>query len=627
MRSSTTATHRQHRGHRSSVKAAPLLACFSVLTCARAAAQTPLRLPEGNTLEGAWQAKAFPQPGTGRRVADCAEFGVGDDPDKGRCLVVGPWTSGRWSARAEYTTAFGPEPLEVRGWYRTEGLSLCAAAVPWFYYDAKGKRIGDSAAALGSSTVWEAFSVRIDTFPRGTAGVRIGFGLRHHTEGRLWLSGLVVRPADGRHPLAQKMGEPEITRPTPPPGQQGTGFFRTESFDGTWWLLDPTGQPFYSLATDGGNLAFPSRPAPGADAFVRQLRAWGFNSLAGWTNPRCWGPYNLKCVQEGQPPIPYWAVLNFHAIRGADYDMLTDRRGDKKEGEHGFPDPFDPRFREAARRWAREREQYVHRQPSFVGWFVDNEMSFEDLYRYVWSQHCAKALLRLLENRHPTIDALNERWGTGYESFDALAADKPEPQKRSGPVFEDFLAFERVLVKQYNDTVIAAVREVDHEHLVCSNRHMLSALPDWLRTIDLAAAYDVVAVNMYPSNRSPGADRQGIELLRMVHERTGRPLIIGEWSIPALDSGLYERKKAGLDWSWKQVVPTQTMRASQAAHVTAGYYNLPFVVGAHCFTWRDFDSAKREANRGLVRSDGTPYEELTTALTNIHRRIAAHGAQ
>ena len=244
--------------------------------------------------------------------------------------------------------------------------------------------------------------------------------------------------------------------------------------------------------------------------------------------------------------------------------------------------------------------------------------------RYTWSRHCAAALLRFLKAKHSSIHALNALWGTDYETFAALAADKPEPQTRSGPVFTDFVAFERVLVKQYNDTVIAAVREVDREHLVCSNRHMLGALPDWLRTIDLAAAYDIVAVNVYPSNRVPGPDPQGLELLKLIHQRTGRPLVIGEWSIPALDSGLYEKKKAPLDWSWRQVVPTQSIRASQAANVTASYYNLPFVVGAHWFTWRDFDSAQREANRGLVRSDGTPYEELTTALTNAHREIASH---
>ena len=46
--------------------------------------------------------------------------------------------------------------------------------------------------------------------------------------------------------------------------------------------------------------------------------------------------------------------------------------------------------------------------------------------------------------------------------------------------------------------------------------------------------------------------------------------------------------------------------------------DLHFVAGAHWFTWKDFDSAKRRANRGLVRSDGEPWRELTDALTKVH---------
>jgi hypothetical protein len=115
-----------------------------------------------------------------------------------------------------------------------------------------------------------------------------------------------------------------------------------------------------------------------------------------------------------------------------------------------------------------------------------------------------------------------------------------------------------------------------------------------------------------------------LAVLREVARRSGRPVIIGEWSVPALDSGLYEQKKAVLDWSFPQVVPTQAIRARQAAHVTAGYFNEPYVVGAHWFIYRDFDSAKREANRGLVRADGRIWEELVRELATVHRNVDLH---
>lgn len=106
----------------------------------------------------------------------------------------------------------------------------------------------------------------------------------------------------------------------------------------------------------------------------------------------------------------------------------------------------------------------------------------------------------------------------------------------------------------------------------------------------------------------------------MVHQRTGKPIIIGEWSIPAVDSGLYDNP-AKLDWSWSAVVATQEERARQAGRVTIDFYNLPFVVGAHWFTWRDFDSPKRRANRGLFKADDQPWTDLLHRLSAAHRAI------
>jgi hypothetical protein len=101
-------------------------------------------------------------------------------------------------------------------------------------------------------------------------------------------------------------------------------------------------------------------------------------------------------------------------------------------------------------------------------------------------------------------------------------------------------------------------------------------------------------------------------------------VIIGQWSVPALDSGLYQQEKAALDWSFPQAVPTQAIRARQAARVSADFFNEPYLVGAHWFICGDFDSPEREANRGLVPSDGQPWDELVRELRAVHRDIQDH---
>jgi hypothetical protein len=310
---------------------------------------------------------------------------------------------------------------------------------------------------------------------------------------------------------------------------------------------------------------------------------------------------------------------------GEDFDVLADARGRRKDGNHAFPDPFDPRFAKRYRERVRERLELVGDGSYVAGWFVDNEMNFSELWRYVWSPHCARALVAAAKKKYGTVGALNERWGTSFADFDEVRRAKPTPPVARGPVYEDLAAFERVLVKRFVDVTLEAIRSQDPGRLVISNRYMMSGIGDWMRTIALAGAYDIVAVNIYPANNGPGLDDNELQMLRLVHERTGRPLIIGEWSVPSLEGGLYDGTGgAPLDWSFPQVVPTQAARAAQAAHLARAFYELPFVVGASWFTWHDFDSAQRRANRGLFRSDLTPWPELTRELTKAHAHIDAH---
>jgi hypothetical protein len=583
----------------------------------------PLPLPQGGKITAPWQ-PMLSLTGTNAKPEEAAGFRVADDPKVGRALVVGPWLAGSWYARVQYKKPYPPADMEIHGVCRTVDLLPYAAAVRADFYDTRGKRLSRIGYPLLPAEEWTPFAVRIDKFPVKTARMELSFGLAQHTQGEVWFAQLEVRPA-GPHPLVD-LPAPKLTRPLPPRQSKGTGFWRVQKCGETWWLIDPEGRPGYSLAT-----APPNPPATReegmavADKYIAQLRDWGFNGLAGWHSLRLYSYYNREVKKQGRPTMPQFAVLNYHdCFKYGEYDVLTDRRGREKRGEHGFPDPFDPRFEAAARKRAEDWASLVRDDPNFVAWFVDNEIGFNDLHRYVWSPHCGRALVAFLRELYPDIAALNDSWGTAFRGYDALAAARPEPQLDRGPTYEDFIAFERRLYKQYVEVTLRVTREADPNHLIASNRHNLGGLAHWLPNIDLCAAYDLVAVNLYPSNQVPGVGPCGLAVLREVARRSGRPVIIGEWSVPALDSGLYEQKKAVLDWSFPQVVPTQAIRARQAAHVTAGYFNEPYIVGAHWFIYRDFDSAKREANRGLVRADGRIWEELVRELATVHRNVHLH---
>ena len=50
-----------------------------------------------------------------------------------------------------------------------------------------------------------------------------------------------------------------------------------------------------------------------ADRYLTQVRGWGFNGVAGWSSTRTWARYNEAMREQGQPTIPYFRVINFHA--------------------------------------------------------------------------------------------------------------------------------------------------------------------------------------------------------------------------------------------------------------------------------------------------------------------------
>ena len=188
-------------------------------------------------------------------------------------------------------------------------------------------------------------------------------------------------------------------------------------------------------------------------------------------------------------------------------------------------------------------------------------------------------------------------------------------------MFEDFWAFRSETIRQWVAVSIRAIGREDPHRPIFSNRFARGAEADWLDLIELFAPYNGIATNLYPANRVPGLSPDERACLTILHERTGKPVLVTEWSIPALDSRLYDADRK-LDWSFAKAVGTQVERAHQAAKVQIDLANLPFVIGSHWFIWRDIDRQDRRSNRGLTQANGEPWQQLQNALQTANERIA-----
>jgi len=566
----------------------------------------------------AWK-QSLPQDSAGR-PDHRLEFTWGEDPMRGEYLEIGPWYTGRGNecARFDHIVPLDATEGQVRGWYRTVGLYPYTAEVS-ILFQVPGKRPPRQTFSLGPSDKWSPFALPIRRAPAGARAVVIGVGLRRPTDGQVQFAGLSISTTPFRVEFPEEPGL--VTRPEPPSPLRAHESYRIVNSGDAWWLVSPEGRPFYSTGTDGPRIPASSsegerRISEDGAAYLLIMRSLGFNSLAGWTDLQTWGPINEVEMRAGRPPLAAFLSLQTGSMRG-EFDRLSTRPG------HPFPDPFDPRWEAAVRTAVRRRVALVRNSPWFVGFFADNEIDHTDLHRHVYTPHCSAALQRFLERRYGEISRLNDAWGTEFASFDDLIAQKPDPVLRYGAMYDDFRLFKREIVRRYVDTVLRVIRAEAPGRLVFSSRFMLGDVTEWMDVLDLYRPFDAIGVNMYPANLNAGLNRNEQAVLELVPQKNGRPILIPEWSVPALDSGLYNNPDK-LDWSYQETVDTQQERARQTAKLMIDFYNLPYVIGAHWFIWKDFDSEKRQANRGLFKASGEPWVELQKAIAKTNRLIAAH---
>ncbi|MBV8462658.1 MAG: hypothetical protein JO368_05145, partial [Acidimicrobiales bacterium] len=139
-----------------------------------------------------------------------------------------------------------------------------------------------------------------------------------------------------------------------------TGYFRTAQADGRWWLVTPTGEPFYADGVDHVSASgdvdkvtgtcpycqtiandYPSTAAWGTAALAR-LRSWGFNNLGAFSDNNTLGTQ-----------MPFTIQLSMG---------------------RNSPDWFSPDFVTAANQdAASEIPQYVD-NPNLIGYFTDAEL-------------------------------------------------------------------------------------------------------------------------------------------------------------------------------------------------------------------------------------------------------------
>ena len=386
---------------------------------------------------------------------------------------------------------------------------------------------------------------------------------------------------------------------------RASGRFHVAEEAGVSWLVDPDGGRFLSQGVN--NVAFGpdeiqgTKRVPYAEACWRKyggvegwraaaaarLGGWGFNTLGSWSD---------EAVADAGTTLAIAPNLDL----GMSFAWAKND-ANRQAPQQAFPDVFDATFDAHVRHRAHERCAARRDEPRILGWFMDNELRWGPDWRG------PEELLPLFLNLGP--DAPGRRAARDW--LEARGGDGAASQTDQ----DDFAA---LVAERYFALTSEALRAADPNHLNLGSRF---AYPPKPSIVTAAARHaDVVSFNCY--------DADPAQALRL-YESCGKPLMIGEFSFRATDSGLPNTRGAS------PIVATQAERAAAyRAYATAALAH-PRIVGVHWFEHADQPAEGRfdgeNSNYGTVTLDDRVYAELTAAMTQVNAAAdtlhAASGAR
>lgn len=443
-------------------------------------------------------------------------------------------------------------------------------------------------------------------------------------------------------------------------GLKRSGWFHTQKLGGRWWLVTPDGHAFFSLGVnavvaDGGRSYVEGRefmfkdlpPDSGEwvsfygsgdnrradqgasvgigynhgrwfdfyaanlyrvdgknwlDAWhtrtLDRLRAWGFNTIGNWSDDA------LGAARQ----LPYTRSINIfgsYANVASGYDYWG-----------RMPDPFDPRFVQAAEQAVVQATANVGDDPYLLGYFVDNELAWAGqgpqgrwglatgTLRGDANSPAKQAFIAMLKKKYVDPIKLGSAWNLPLASWDALETPgfvPPNPNEAHPAIAEDYSTWLRLYADTYFRVVVEAIHRHDPHHLFLGGRFAVNT-PE---AVAACAQYcDVVSFNVYADLPQHGFDTAAMHAF-------DKPVLISEFHFGSDDRGPFGK---GVVSVWNE-----SQRGEAYARFVAAAASDPNIVGAHWFQYTDQPVTGRlldgeNSHIGLVGVTDIPFGDFVEAV-------------
>lgn len=386
-------------------------------------------------------------------------------------------------------------------------------------------------------------------------------------------------------------GAPDALRAGTVRGREG--FFRVgQGHDDTWWLLDPSGAPFYGRAvhgvkaTCGGEGALPRMPAA-------LLRNWGFNvaGVGSDASPR----------DDG---LPFIAAIEFSAV------------GPQVVGSGvRLPDVFQPEWPQLAKTRAAEVCAPWLESRELLGWVGDSTLEWAgpslagrpsllqvclSLEPVFAAYHAAWEFVLALHGGR--LDAVAHAWHARLPNKEVIRElTRAEEGLGTRGYLRDDARWTREFARRYFTTTAAAIRAVDANHLILGCR---SRLPVGSAVL-AECVYPAVDVAMVDWTELPAAG-----------EAKPHPVIADNVCWARSD---FLQALAG-DRSRLTTVERMLRKGRASLERLARH---PAVVGYAWTQWQDDPGEQPPFARGLIHASGSEAREHTEMLRAFNSRVEA----
>jgi hypothetical protein len=287
-----------------------------------------------------------------------------------------------------------------------------------------------------------------------------------------------------------------------------------------------------------------------------------------------------------------------------------------------MPDPFDPRFAEAARNAVAKATKGHADDPWLLGYFADNELAWAGrgpqgrwaLATGTLAQGpdspAKQAFLAFLKKTHGDAASFAKAWGVHAASWDEVAAtgfSAPDPHEAHPAIAADYIAFLRQYADQYFRTVAGALKKADPHHLFLGGR-LAVRTPE---VEEASARYaDVTSINTYTDLPEHGFDVAAFRKL-------DKPVLITEFHFGSADRGPFGNGAAA--------VASEEERGRAYARFVDAAVASGVIVGTHWFQYVDQPVTGRildgeNAHIGLVGITDIPFGSFTRAVTEANAR-------